>query len=130
MRISDWSSDVCSSDLLADERAHVGWRLAHEPTDALHAVIIFGVIGRLGAGHGYEGRIGEPIRIEGGAKRAAAGADRLTLVPIMGLLSLAGLLLEIDDQVIRGADGIVAVGGGLVEVVAEIVGDRKSTRLN
>src|SRR3546814_11495281 len=104
MRISDWSSDVCSADL---------------PTDALHAVIIFGVIGRLGAGHGYEGRIGEPIRIEGGAKRAAAGADRLTLVPIMGLISLAGLLLEIADQVVRGAEGIVAVRGVFVVIGRE-----------
>src|SRR3546814_3317705 len=62
------------------------------------------------------------IRIEGGAKRAAAGADRLTLVPIMGLISLAGLLLEIADQVVRGAEGIVAVRGVFVEIVAAIVG--------
>src|SRR3546814_4660406 len=62
------------------------------------------------------------IRIEGGAKRAAAGADRLTLVPIMWLIGLAGLLLEIADQVVRGAEGIVAVRGVFVEIVAAIVG--------
>src|SRR3546814_2261253 len=40
----------------------------------------------------------------------------------MGLISLAGLLLEIADQVVRGAEGIVAVRGVFVEIVAAIVG--------
>src|SRR3546814_12604099 len=31
MRISDWSSDVCSSDLYADDPAILSWQLANEP---------------------------------------------------------------------------------------------------
>src|SRR3546814_2168668 len=40
MRISDWSSDVCSSDLIADQHAHnFRAQLLVNPTDALEVLV-------------------------------------------------------------------------------------------
>src|SRR3546814_5778146 len=42
MRISDWSSDVCSSDLLAARPAALG-ALGHEVVDAANSIFVAGI---------------------------------------------------------------------------------------
>src|SRR3546814_19403169 len=69
MRISDWSSDVCSSDLLILEAIpHVPRPLIAETIDVI--VVL--------TGRGSERRLSELVRVEG---LDAAGAYRL--VPIL-----------------------------------------------
>src|SRR3546814_2218857 len=52
MRISDWSSDVCSSDLTADPAKTSGWRRPPQPQDGE------------GADPGTDARTGNPDRGE------------------------------------------------------------------
>src|SRR3546814_16288792 len=70
MRISDWSSDVCSSDLVGDHPAHVGQRrlpvrerddLRRRHVDAAAEIILLDrrdQIGATGAGRSEERRVG------------------------------------------------------------------------
>src|SRR3546814_3850433 len=80
MRISDWSSDVCSSDLLlvvrtpdADVGAGLGDRFGHAEADAAVAA---------GDQHGLAGEIeelvghGRSLSLKTGAVRRRAEADR------------------------------------------------------
>src|SRR3546814_9480481 len=65
MRISDWSSDVCSSDLVVDENVHID----------LHALRVRGIDQRLENGIGAEmgidrREIGHPIAVIAGALRS------------------------------------------------------------
>src|SRR3546814_5202562 len=50
MRISDWSSDVCSSDLVERARADIGDKFAQVPGDLRIGCLIVGGGGRDGAG--------------------------------------------------------------------------------
>src|SRR3546814_12122920 len=76
MRISDWSADVCSSDLLLEIELHpldkigdaVGRTLDSHSVDDEHAVLRF-------AGPGHAGG----ARSEGKCLQSCAGADREAL---------------------------------------------------
>src|SRR3546814_2684741 len=114
MRISDWSSDVCSSDLVAGV-----------PLDALLVELLALVGGELVTvepvgdllGHELEGGVGPPERLR---------VERVVLVAVAVVVAL--------DRPVDVAH--VAPGGVAVLVVhgAEDAGqraeDRKSTRLN
>src|SRR3546814_8392080 len=61
MRISDWSSDVCSSDLAAEDvdLAMLG-PFAHEPSRRLRLLVIFAeFVGQAGVGVDHHQRVGE-----------------------------------------------------------------------
>src|SRR3546814_8146602 len=79
MRISDWSSDVCSSDLELAEARVAFDRVAEQVNALVHLPRQF----ELGAGHVPVGRH-QPDRLEppflqpaGGFLRVGAGVDRL-----------------------------------------------------
>src|SRR3546814_6236699 len=106
MRISDWSSDVCSSDLLPVQR------------DAVAALEIdgdiFGGVGRILGVHrarldivgGFFPRILEHLALRRGVEEVGVGAERAFAALVLGHRNLV-LLGEVDQS-----------------------GDRKSTRLN
>src|SRR3546814_9928888 len=105
MRISDWSSDVCSSDLVD--------RSVEARVVQLQAGIVAPLVGALGPG---------------GADLGAAHED-----PVGGgvLVGLAGLGNDADVPGLdREGDDVAGelVGAGLLEGADG--GDRKSTRLN
>src|SRR3546814_8410960 len=60
MRISDWSSDVCSSDLRSIDLFGVGATLAQDLSDALHLDL---VIGHETSDRNLDGAPGAPIRV-------------------------------------------------------------------
>src|SRR3546814_5829647 len=101
MRISDWSSDVCSSDLAVDRRCAVS-----EYFDALHGRQRDGV--EVGAGAGGERRLRSAVAVDQHERTLAAEAAQVG--ERTGLGRAARLRAELAD----GAE----------------VGDRKSTRLN
>src|SRR3546814_4481481 len=68
MRISDWSSDVCSSDLLISPRLFLGWRLHN-----MLSIIAF--IGGAGIGGFAVGSRRDP-RSPQGSRRAQRRPDR------------------------------------------------------
>src|SRR3546814_8116633 len=106
MRISDWSSDVCSSDLVGDGAFEIGFHrvvvLFDGELDELFA--IFG---------GLVGEVGGDFLIEEFGAKAFVLPDARTLVD------------EVDEalEVAFGADGQIEDRRGRAE-------DRKSTRLN
>src|SRR3546814_17074667 len=77
MRISDWSSDVCSSDLPG--------------ADALHPVVMVGIVGRLGARNRHEGRASHPGRLQRRSEHRGASVDRLPLAILAILRRVARL---------------------------------------
>src|SRR3546814_1848296 len=100
MRISDWSSDVCSSDLLGDFDLLV-LGIAFEPDD-LHAV---------------EQRLRQVERVRGGDEHDVAEVDVDLQIMVLELAILFGV------ENLEQRRGRVAS-----EILAEL--DRKSTRLN
>src|SRR3546814_9689777 len=114
MRISDWSSDVCSSDLPPDDAAE--WtQLSLEPHDALLCVAG-------GAG---------PEEV---ARQAAAGVHPYDFAALVGLVPME----EIPDWVnaiiardlLDAGDVPVLIRAGLMAFDVATAPDRKSTRLN
>src|SRR3546814_15982214 len=47
MRISDWSSDVCSSDLRRQSKHSVGWSIVRFMSDQFFSFVIFVLLARL-----------------------------------------------------------------------------------
>src|SRR3546814_12254748 len=69
MRISDWSSDVCSSDLLLDRDLDIGWRAG--------IATVFRGLGLADA----EGAVEDEENGEGGRRRDEAGDKTSRVVP-------------------------------------------------
>src|SRR3546814_8547785 len=119
MRMSDWSSDVCSSDLLEHDGAHIG-QLDHGIDDGKAGIRKF--LGDLGQGV----RLGEADAEDGVGAALRHAAQRLLALGLVGDLELAvldtGFLLDPLDAVV---DALVE---GLVVLATTV--DRKSTRLN
>src|SRR3546814_8018322 len=111
MRISDWSSDVCSSDLIAVDMPGAGQTavIAAMPTvgrdDADWAALR---IANAGLGGGFQGWLTQEIRVK------------------RGLSYSAGSLLDTR----RDAALLLVATQTKNESAIEVAGDRKSTRLN
>src|SRR3546814_2335040 len=103
MRISDWSSDVCSSDLRADERAQAWLEpLNHHPTNVC-------------------------ISAERSLLAALDGSCR---TPIAGLAMLStGDALHLQG-LIANPDGSAIHEGRRCGLPSDAIADRESTRLN
>src|SRR3546814_9031712 len=151
MRISDWSSDVCSSDLagVGAARRLVGGRLEVGVAEAAvaapqehDALADFGEVGQdgllvlgehLGAGGHLDdqGRGGRPGHVLALAVAAALGLEVLVIAEVdQGIEAVDGL----EDDV-AAAPAVAAVGTAeLDELLAAerhaAVADRKSKRLN
>src|SRR3546814_15653351 len=64
MRISDWSSDVCSSDLLAAEKRAVDqWRVGEVPGVRVHVILVADVGEEAAELHGKTGRQRERVDV-------------------------------------------------------------------
>src|SRR3546814_1322299 len=124
MRISDWSSDVCSSDLLAlvlpllfdalvghvpDEwgKAWVAGQTVHHDSHVLGARARTDQQGIGGADHCYA------LQAEGGDRQDRA-------------LQIAVVAVDRQNFAVEDVAAVVLVGG----LVERIPADRKSTRLN
>src|SRR3546814_1707328 len=130
MRISDWSSDVCSSDLGAFLPQHVtwGWRMLPMPViAAVHGVAF---------GGGFQIMSGADIRIAAPTTRFAIRETHWGLVPDMAGFPIWRTLVR-DDVLrelvytAREVDAAEALAHGFVnrvgdEARAEAVADRKS----
>src|SRR3546814_6028501 len=97
MRISDWSSDVCSSDLLVHREAEPGredrpQRRGHEGAGGLHALVEPGQ--RAGARHALT-----PARSE--AQRADRGRGGRTMVERAAELRPEDLDELVDRRLVR-----------------------------
>src|SRR3546814_11754821 len=100
MRISDWSSDVCSSDLVRHQRSQpveLAWqqRLVAHPPDHQRRL-----------GDGWEGRVEEGGAISGGAR--FGHVDRAGAIPVEHCRHRARLtpLIEMDELFGRHFRGI------------------------
>src|SRR3546814_2541116 len=106
MRISDWSSDVCSSDLARLAQIIAAAAIAAGP-EAVEIGVVVGLPGH------------PDLRIEG--------------VPAIAIVEgVAGAILE-DDRAARDCGGKDSIDPGmllLARVACAEVEDRKSTRLN
>src|SRR3546814_7810906 len=117
MRISDWSSDVCSSDLIAHEVRIVS---AHRTPDRLVDYA------KSAAGRGLRAIIAGA----GGAAHLPGMVASMTRVPVLGVPVQSAALGGMDSLL-----SIVQMPGG-VPVATFAIGkagatkDRKSTRLN
>src|SRR3546814_8234087 len=130
MRISDWSSDVCSSDLLAGEDAvgapgARGVRLC--PVDELEALAALGQITILEGGPDVVGGQFAPALVGDGLDDVTKARlhflgqlQSLVLFEYPGDAALARLAVDADHRFIAASQ----VGG----INGQI--DRKSTRLN
>src|SRR3546814_3750078 len=91
MRISDWSSDVCSSDLVLAVPAELFYRLAD---------VVERSMGRGLAGHGFEG-----ARIPAAGELLDGGdVDRAVVEVVLDLRQVAG------EEAPVGADRVAAQG--------------------
>src|SRR3546814_5008115 len=102
MRISDWSSDVCSSDLLTYSQYLVMLLLwEHEPASV--------------------GELGERLHL-----------DTATMTPLLKHMERAGLVSRTRDpqDERRVLIGLTSKGRALREQALDVPLDRKSTRLN
>src|SRR3546814_8112707 len=130
MRISDWSSDVCSSDLLGSEFVlrrgrrellQLQLQLVEQPC------LAFGVRPVERASELLD------LELEMGDQRRAAGQVRLR-IGRLGLRRQARLALGDDHRVGGGKIGGKRLGGGLHDrdgiTSIAVCKDRKSTRLN
>src|SRR3546814_10852355 len=113
MRISDWSSDVCSSDLVA-ALADALKKAERELAEAKKALALSGA-GGSGAASG-----GPEVEEVGGTKFLAQVVDGLDPKGLRGAVD------EMKKQVGSGVAMLVAVNDGRASVAV----DRKSTRLN
>src|SRR3546814_1555617 len=95
MRISDWSSDVCSSDLLGAEKRAASRR--------------------------FDFAANLPQCAACGLYRGQGADDHLALAIDAHGFAVVRRALKIDDQLIADAEHIA---------IADLAGDRKSTRLN
>src|SRR3546814_16446308 len=140
MRMSDWSSDVCSSDLDADLGFGAAWNW---PPDALPghagdaALATF-----LGAGLGAGGRIVELDRVRDGRSETGELASvpmwmldctqAWVLVPLVHFKTLAGVILlarpPVDRALAGGDFALLRVAGRARARVGE--GQRGSGRVN
>src|SRR3546814_7629223 len=77
MRISDWSSDVCSSDLITEAAAEVG------PALFLSLLIITFSFIPIFTLEGQEGRLFAPLAFTKTYAMAAAAILSITLVPVL-----------------------------------------------
>src|SRR3546814_5705705 len=111
MRISDWSSDVCSSDLSADEAPYILLRSVRvmDVTVAVETFKRFG-LGEMMFAHITRHHAPRPFRSEAVEAKA-----------------VRALLTKIDGDYADGG-GNVRLGGPPIFVAGQI--DRKSTRLN
>src|SRR3546814_9107168 len=109
MRISDWSSDVCSSDLLAHQ---LGGFLM--PPD-----------------RASEQLVGEP-RPRDQHRRAAAELERGALGPLAKLIDRAGRHADLGGRELHRSGGGEMLEKLALERGGPVIagGDRKSTRLN
>src|SRR3546814_9361316 len=114
MRISDWSSDVCSSDLLQVRQRHCA----------------VGVAGQLG---------GEAVRADRGKRRAGAGGElRQVLARDCDLQVDSPPLDRLGDPAVDRDLGAARLGlevdgpwlGGIEQSLPRTDPDRKSTRMN
>src|SRR3546814_10276180 len=105
MRISDWSSDVCSSDLVLRQLHEFGGFDAERLGDAVHPAE------REGAGAGFEAA----DRLRGGRRLAAlrdllqrqapgAAHGRDTFDPALFLITITVFSFLLNIQVSRGGD--------------------------
>src|SRR3546814_2874086 len=118
MRISDWSSDVCSSDLLeGGELAGAVGVAGFEGLEQVHRDV-GDLHGLLGAGALHAVVEHDVAERAGGGDAAGAGGDEL-LGPLV-----VDLLAEVFLHPHAGATGAAAHALGAVAL------DRKSTRLN
>src|SRR3546814_8876455 len=102
MRISDWSSDVCSSDLLDDDRPRA---------------LVAALDEEVGVGRSCLGNVGAPDEQKGRVVPIGALRDVGLLAP--GLRARGG----------KVAVPVVEADAGAADQ-REVAGDRKSTRLN
>src|SRR3546814_8007285 len=112
MRISDWSSDVCSSDLLET-------RLS----DALHAALAQRFVDR---------RLALLIRDAGqrhAALPVAVGPDGTVAVDGEAIGTLSGFRFRVDP-VARASDQRLLLAAAEKHLRAELARDRKGTSLN
>src|SRR3546814_6677731 len=112
MRISDWSSDVGSSDLQADE-AGVGEQLQPQPHPHLFARPAGAVLARGAVGRAFVAGVAAP------AVAAAQEGDALALLRQVGeqaALLVVGKNLGADrhrdDQIVAARTGAVPAGAG------------------
>src|SRR3546814_5581380 len=118
MRISDWSSDVCSSDLLDDRRHRLQGRVPREQDPGVLA------------------HLGDETVDQGTARRLGVDRGEMGLRHQLAHLagSLAGVYQVVDQQpalaVVLDRFQHLHVALGVVVAVADDAEDRKSTRLN
>src|SRR3546814_9317026 len=132
MRISDWSSDVCSSDLgveRLDQRLHVvAAEIGHEPVESF---IVVSVEDRLRRRSLFQEPLAPGRSAEIGERRIIG----IAAVVDPGLESVSALLLESGLKLLaifQGHDAPAAGRANLVEAAEHAPGrrrDRKSTRL-
>src|SRR3546814_2463806 len=116
MRISDWSSDVCSSDLMG------AW-LRGGPGDGMQRPFLLFRFGDEAADrdvHRLEGRVDRRAL---GQRRPALAADELVERRLLRRKGV-GLVLEAGDGNAKGH------GWGSLGCLRQLSQDRKSTRLN
>src|SRR3546814_5513184 len=114
MRISDWSSDVCSSDLAVYDAYAEAWAIIHANLrDALEATRI------------VDADSGDTLN--SGAKAAALsifeGTKQRFFAQLLLSMKLPSLLPAIDTTLAEG-------NAVVVQLVSTAEADRKSTRLN
>src|SRR3546814_3102125 len=129
MRISDWSSDVCSSDLLA-----VVHRRVRAVYQGLRPVAVLGRARDADAGGDRELLLLEPEDVAEGIEDGIGDALGPILVVLGAAYDQEYVAAEAGDQAL-GAHRAHAPARGVHQqfvagVVAEHVVDRKSTRLN
>src|SRR3546814_1254282 len=116
MRISDWSSDVCSSDLL-QVHCRAGCQRRVEPVDAI-----------AGDGIGFDQRVGGEVAL----MALAIGADQGGGLGVGQILdALLAAEVELDPEPLVGCiDEAESVAAKAMHEAIALGEDRKSTRLN
>src|SRR3546814_2720007 len=120
MRISDWSSDVCSSDLAARDGANI-----MPPSIACaHAGVTTGEWGA--ALRRVFGEYRAPTGVGGAATQAAAGeeGEEDSLAPVRARVEALSRRLGRRLKMLVGKPGLDGQSNGAEQI------DRKSTRLN
>src|SRR3546814_5364529 len=92
MRISDWSSDVCSSDLYSRRAVELVWSTSRGLTVALGLLTL--VAGLLPAGVAWIGAL--IIDAVVAASRTVSAGEPLVLAPVLTLIAIeAGLVMAL-----------------------------------
>src|SRR3546814_14549295 len=124
MRISDWSSDVCSSDLLGDLLADAGEGavLGHLVGPPAVAQVVDEVVGRLG------GDLVEVAVVHLEARGLGAGRYALDVFEGEGAVGggapglHAAAVLEVVQQLLAAEQEAGDVGADVEDVVADAIG--------